>query len=63
VIFLVQLPRLSLGDLALANLLIDAAVLVRQPVVDLLATRMILRPVALRARGPDLRSKQCGCEQ
>jgi len=58
----VQPPGPPLGDLALANFLIDPPVLIRQPVVDLLAARMIGVPVALRGRGRDRGSKQCGSE-
>src|SRR5256886_12947552 len=47
----VQLGRLRLGDLAFLALLMDALVLVREPIVHLLAARVRLLPLRVVGHG------------
>src|SRR6516162_748169 len=52
-ILAMQLFRLASRDLAFLELMIDAAVLICQPVVDLIPTRMIAFPLGLGHRARD----------
>src|SRR2546430_16165284 len=51
VVLAVQLGRLRLGDLALLALLMDALVLVGEPIVHLLAARVGLLPLRVVGQG------------
>ena len=49
-IFLMKLIGLLLGDLAILHFVVDPTILVRQPIVDLIATGMIAFPLRLGKR-------------
>src|SRR5204863_4013723 len=59
----VQLGRLRLGDLSFLALLMDALVLVREPIVHLLAARVRLLPLRVVGHGEDAPAPRARSEE